>query len=68
MTLLQRKKHMSIAQRTLRGKKTLILAAMWLFQRRFVEVITLVTHIRKVLVSSSGNNINYPDQVFKGLC
>ena len=33
-----------------------------------VEVITLATYIRKVLVSSFGNDINYPNQIFKGLC
>ena len=58
MTLLQRKKHMSITQRTLHEKKTFILAAMWQFQRRHVEEITLVTYIRKVLVYSFGDDTN----------
>jgi hypothetical protein len=52
---------------TLNLKKTSILVAMWLFQRRRVEAITLATYMRKVLVSSFGNKINYPNQVFKGL-
>jgi hypothetical protein len=58
---------MSVTQRTLHGKKRSILVAMRLFQRRLAEAITIVTYIRKVLVSNFGNDINYPNQVFKGL-
>lgn len=57
---------MSISQRTLDGKKTFILVVMWLFQKRLAAAKTLVMYIRKVLVSNFGNDINYPNQVYKG--
>jgi hypothetical protein len=58
---------MSITQRTLHGKKTSILVAMWLFQRRLAEAITLVIYIRGVLASNFDNDIYYLNQVFKSL-